>query len=200
VAEGDLDLDASMDAILTSRVTGAAAPPDELTVAAWERPGTALCLVVDRSGSMLGSRLATAAVIASTVVLSRPTDASVLAIAREALVVRPQGSSRSAEQVVDDLLVLRGHGVTDLSLALDAAAHQLARSDARRKVCLVLSDCRSTAGPEPTATARLFEELVLLPPKDDVADATALAEATGALLIPVAGPTDAPAVIRAALA
>jgi Mg-chelatase subunit ChlD len=200
VADGDLDLDASMDAILTSRATGAAAPPDELTVAAWERPGTALCLVVDRSGSMLGSRLATAAVIASTVVLSRPTDASVLAIAREALVVRPQGSSRSAEQVVDDLLVLRGHGVTDLSLALDAAAHQLARSDARRKVCLVLSDCRSTAGPEPTATARLFEELVLLPPKDDVADATALAEATGALLIPVAGPTDAPAVIRAALA
>ena len=141
-ADGELDLDASMEAVLNSRA--------------------------------LGLGLATAAVVASAIVLSRPADASVLAVAREALVLRSQGSDRSAEQVVGDLLVLRGHGVTDLSLALDAAAVQLARSNARRKVCVLLSDCRSTAGPPPAEAARRLDELAILVPADDSADAEAL--------------------------
>ena len=199
-ADGELDLDASMEAVLNSRALGLAPSPDELTVAAWERPGIALCLVVDRSGSMLGPRLATAAVVASAIVLSRPADASVLAVAREALVLRSQGSDRSAEQVVGDLLVLRGHGVTDLSLALDAAAVQLARSNARRKVCVLLSDCRSTAGPPPAEAARRLDELAILAPADDSADAEALGQSTGARLVPLDGPLDAAAAVQRALA
>ncbi len=199
-ADGELDLDASMEAVLTGRALGLAPAPDELIVAAWERPGTALCLVVDRSGSMLGPRLATAAVVASAIVLSRPADASVLAVAREALVLRSQGSDRSAEQVVGDLLVLRGHGVTDLALALGAAEAQLARSDARRKVCLLLSDCRSTAGPDPVDAARRLQELAILAPGDDQADAEALSRSTGARLIPLDGPLDAAGAVQRALA
>lgn len=198
--EGELDLDASMEAVLASRALGHAPSPDKLIVAAWERPGTALCLVVDRSGSMLGPRLATAAVVASAIVLSRPADASVLAVAREALVLRSQGSERTAEEIVGDLLVLRGHGVTDLSLALEAAEAQLARSDARRKVCLLLSDCRSTAGPDPVDAARRFDELAILAPTDDQADAESLSRQTGARLIPLDGPLGAAEAVQRALA
>ena len=36
--------------------TGSAPDPEELRVRGWSRPGTALCLVVDRSGSMGGER------------------------------------------------------------------------------------------------------------------------------------------------
>lgn len=198
-AEGDVDLDASLDAIVHARGVGVGVDTDELVVTAWERPGTALALVVDRSGSMLGPRLATAAVVAAAVVLSRPDDASVLAVAKEALVLRAQGAERPAEQVIDDLMVLRGHGVTDLSLALEAAARQLARSDARRKVCLLMSDCRFTAGEDPTAAARQLEELAILAPADDRLDAEALSGSSGARLVFLEGPLDAPAAIQQAL-
>ncbi|MEZ5383427.1 MAG: VWA domain-containing protein [Microthrixaceae bacterium] len=199
LASGDIDLEASLDAVLAGRATGSPPSVDELVVAAWERPGTALSLVVDRSGSMLGPRLATAAVTAAAVMLSRPHDASVLAVAQEALVLRAQGSARAAEAVVGDLLILRGHGVTDLSLGLAAAQQQLDRSDARRKVCILLSDCRATAGPPPERAARNLEELAIVAPADDLADAEALSAATGARLVPLASPLEAPAAIQLAL-
>ena len=65
----DLDLDASLDAIVDARRAGANARTEDLVGRGWERPGTAVCLLVDRSGSMQGDRLATAAVTAAAVTL-----------------------------------------------------------------------------------------------------------------------------------
>ena len=48
---GDIDIDASLDALNELRATGVI-DADELRVRGWLRPGTALSLVVDRSGSM----------------------------------------------------------------------------------------------------------------------------------------------------
>ena len=53
---GDLDVDASLDALADARGRGAPPDPDELRVRGWSQPGTALCLLVDRSGSMGGRR------------------------------------------------------------------------------------------------------------------------------------------------
>ncbi|MEP6154447.1 MAG: hypothetical protein ABJ385_21385, partial [Ilumatobacter sp.] len=47
---GDLDVDASLDAIVTARASASAVDPDDLRVTAWAKPGTAICLLVDRSG------------------------------------------------------------------------------------------------------------------------------------------------------
>ena len=58
---GDLDVDASLDAVVSARVAGTAVDPDDLRIRAWSKPGTAICLLVDRSGSMGGEPLATAA-------------------------------------------------------------------------------------------------------------------------------------------
>ena len=60
-AGGELDLERSLDTIAVSRGTGHAPPLDELSARDWSRPDLAICLLVDRSGSMGGTRLATAA-------------------------------------------------------------------------------------------------------------------------------------------
>ena len=78
-AEGDLDLDASLEPLQLARAGGTAPPLDELRVSTWGRPSTALCLVVDRSGSMNGERLATAALAAAASSWRAGEDYSVVA-------------------------------------------------------------------------------------------------------------------------
>ena len=125
---GDLDLDASIESLQLSSATGVAPRPDELSVRTWARPETALCLVVDRSGSMTGDRLAAAAVAAAAVAERAPDDFSVLAFSDKVLVLKGQDQRRSVDEIVDDVFRLRGHGPTDLALALRVAADQLATS------------------------------------------------------------------------
>jgi hypothetical protein len=84
---------------------------------------------------------------------------------------------------------LRGVGVTDVGLALRTAGAQLARSSAARRLTILLSDCRPTAGGDPTADAQALDELAILAPEGDSHDARALAEAVGARWATVGGPT-----------
>ncbi len=189
-AEGDLDLEASLDAILYATATGRRTALDELRVRTWRRPSTALALVVDRSGSMNGHRLATAAVVAAAMSWRAPADWSVLAFGDRILAVKSQDRHRPAGEVVDDVLRLRGHGTTDLAGALAGAAGQLGRSNAKRRVTILLSDCRATAGADARPVARRLDELCILAPADDADDARDFAAAVGAKLATIAGPAD----------
>lgn len=186
---GDLDLDASLDAVVAARMGGTSPDPDSIVVADWERPDTAVCLLVDRSGSMHGERLAAAALAAATVVLRAPQHCSVVAFAEDAIVLRPQGGDRGAQDVVTDLLRLRGFGVTDVGLALRTAASQLSRSAAGRRLTVLLSDCRATTGGEFVDDAAGLDELVVLAPEGDSDDAERFADALGARWAAVGGPT-----------
>lgn len=188
-ATGDLDLDASLDELVGARRAGRPADPGALVVSSWQRPDTAICLLVDRSGSMHGARLATAALAAATVSLRAPGNASVVAFAHDAVVVASQGESRDPDAIVSDLLRLRGVGVTDLGLALRVAADQLGRSDAARRLTVLLSDCRATAGGDPIEFTAALDELVVLAPEGDADDAAAFAAAAGARWTTVGGPT-----------
>lgn len=196
----DLDLDRSLDALLAARGRGEMPDLGELRAQEWGRPDLALCLVVDRSGSMGGERLATAAIAAAACVLRAPTDVSVLAFSDRVLVVAAQGSDRPVDAVVDDLLCLRGHGPTDLALALRAARRQLDRSDARRRVTVLLSDGRPTLGGDPAGDAAALDELVIVAPADDHDDARALAEAAGGRWLTLTGPSAVPRVMTDAFA
>ena len=187
---GDLDLDASMEALAIARAGGSPPDPDELRVRGWVKPGTALCLMVDRSGSMSGRPLATAAVAASAVAFRAPADHSVLAFASDVIVTKSQETPRPPEQIVNDLLVLRGHGTTDLALALRAAHAQLDRSRAGRRIAVLLSDCRATVQGDVTEAAARFDELWVVAPEGDSAEAEELAASVGARLVTVAGPSD----------
>jgi hypothetical protein len=64
-AEGDLDIDASIESLQHAIATATAPRLDELRLRGWKRPATAICLLVDRSGSMHGARLVTACVTAA---------------------------------------------------------------------------------------------------------------------------------------
>lgn len=191
----DLDLDASLDALVPTLSGAAPVAADELVGAVWARRRTAVCLLVDRSGSMRGSRLATAALAAAAVALRAPDDHSVLAFGRDVVVVKGQHEARATHAVVDDLLALRGHGTTDLALALRAARRQLATSSAARKITVVLSDCRVTKGEDPLDQARQLEEIYVVGPAEDLEIARAFARSTGGRCRGLRGPSGVPAAL-----
>lgn len=184
---GDLDVDASMEAIVEGRAGGIDA--SRLRLRGWVKPGTALCLLVDRSGSMGGKPLATAAVAAAAVASRSPEDYSVLAFGKDVVVAKGQTTPKPSDLVVNEVLSLRGWGTTDLAGALRIAADQLARSRAGRKVTVVLSDCRATVDGDPVAAAAALDEVVVIAPESDDEEARAFAAKVGARLTTVAGPS-----------
>jgi Mg-chelatase subunit ChlD len=120
-------------------------------------------------------------------------DWSVLAFADRVIAVKSQDDARSSLGVVDDLLRLRGQGTTDLAGALIAAARQLDRSRAKRRVTILMSDCRATTGADALPAARRLDELCIMAPADDADDAETFARQVGATLATVEEPSDIPA-------
>lgn len=194
----DVDLDASVDAVI-GIASGIPVDRDELRVREWSKPTTALCLVVDRSGSMGGEPLATAALAAAAVASREPDDYSVVMFSNESVVVKSQDANRESADVVDRVLSLRGFGTTDLAGALRAARQQLGRSHATHKVVVLLSDCRATNTDEAAAAAAGFDDLLVIAPATDVDEARAFAESVGARFATVSGPSDVPAAFAALL-
>lgn len=196
---GEIDLESSLEPIAIALGTGTAVDPVDLVVRDWAKPGTGLCLLIDRSGSMTGRPLATAAVAAAAVATRAGTDYSVVAFAADAIVAKSQDATKPTESVVNDLLTLRGFGTTDLALALQTAGRQLERSTAGRRIAVLLSDCRATVPGDAHRMASALEELVILAPEGDSAEAEAFAAATGARLATVSGPMDIPAALERVL-
>lgn len=196
---GDIDLDASLPAITEARAAHHAVDPEGLKVRSWVRPGTAIALLVDRSGSMGGKPLATSAMAAAAVAWRSPADYSVIAFGKDVVVAKGQDSSKSGEMVVNDVLALRGFGTTDLAGALRVAGEQLGRSRAGRRITVVLSDCRATVEGDVEAAARSLDEVVIIAPADDDAEARVLAASIGARLATVDGPSDVPSALQTVL-
>ncbi len=194
---GDLDIDASLEAIMEGR--GGAIDAERLRVRGWVQPTTALCLLVDRSGSMGGKPLATAALAAAAVANRSPSDYSVLAFGKNVVVAKGQLTPKPSELVVNDVLSLRGFGTTDLAGALRVAGAQLERSRAGRKVTVLLSDCRSTVDGDPVAAAGALTELVVVAPESDSDEARAFAHQVGARCITISGPSQVAAALTQAL-
>ena len=196
--EGDIDIDASTDAF-EGGGPRRRVKVEELVARTWSKRDTALCLVVDRSGSMGGKPLATSALAAAAVALREPDDYSVLAFGRDVIVAKSQDVRRPGADVVNSVLTLRGFGTTDLAGALRAAAEQLSRSRAARKVVVLLSDCRATETGDVDAAARAVDELCIVAPEGDDAEARVLAASVGARIATVAEPTDVPSALSEVL-
>lgn len=189
---GDLDIDASLDALA---VRHAGLDPAALRVRGWVRPETAWCLVIDRSGSMSGAPLATNAIAAAAVALRSPHEYSVVAFAGDVSVVKPHLATVDADEVVADVLRLRGSGTTDVAAALREAAVQLAGSRAGRRITVLLSDCRANVPGDAVVAAAALDELLVIAPEGDSAEAEAFAARTGARVVTVDGPSRIPAAL-----
>jgi Mg-chelatase subunit ChlD len=187
---GDLDVDASLEAIAESHSGRRAIDATRLRVRGWVKPGTALCLMVDRSGSMGGKPLATSAVAAAAVAWRAPEDYSVLAFGKDIVVTKSQDAPKDSGQVVNDVLTLRGFGTTDVAGALHTAQQQLGRSRAGRRIAVLLSDCRATVEGDVVAAASALDELLIIAPEGDSEEAEQLAAKVGAKLARVGGPAD----------
>ena len=186
---GDLDLDASLDALAEARAGGGWPDADRLRVRGWRKPATALCLIVDRSGSMGGGPLATSALAAAAIAHRAPEDYSVLAFGQDVVVAKAQDHSKPSAQVVTDVLALRGFGTTDLAGALRVAGTQLQRSPAARRIAVLLSDCRATVPGDVVSVAKALDELCIVAPASDADEARVLAVSVGARLATVDGPS-----------
>ncbi len=164
-AEGDLDLERTLD-----RSSGGWPPSgEELVTRSWTAHRKAVCLLVDASGSMSGLAVALAAVAAAGVVLaggagSGRLETSVVAFSDDVRVLCPQGVSRPAEELVAELVGLRGHGMTDLAAALREASRQLAAAAADERIVVLLSDCLHTAGADPATALAGIDRLHVLCP------------------------------------
>ena len=95
------------------------------------------------------------------------SDCSVLAFARDTIVLQEQGRRRAIDGVIGDILSLRGKGVTDLGLALRGARRQLGRAGARERVAVLLSDALSTEGEDPLLAMRGLDRLHVLGTSDE---------------------------------
>ncbi|WP_340538526.1 vWA domain-containing protein [Nocardioides sp. GXZ039] len=183
---GDLELDASLDAVAGAYAEGRSPALDELSATTWQRPATALCLLIDRSGSMDGPRLATAAMAAAACALRAVESGGELAVVafdRRAEVVVPLAAPRGVHRVVERVLGLRGHGMTSLDAALRAARDQLAGARARRRITILLSDCRVTDDVDPVPVARGLDELLIIAPASDDEEAVTFARQAGARVV-----------------
>ncbi len=197
---GDLDLDRSMDAIVGARSEARMPSLDEMTAVDWARPDLALCLVIDQSGSMNGGRLTTAAVAGAACLTFAPQEHAVLAFAATPTLLKRMPEDVPATRTVERILALRGHGTTGLAGALREAQTQLAGARARRRVVLLLSDCRVTDEVDATPVARGIDELVILAPAEDDDEAQRLARDSGAQVAPIASVLDVPVALNRMLA
>jgi len=151
--DGDLDLDRTLER------SGGLRPrrPEDLAVRRWTAAERAVCLLVDRSGSMQGEAVAMAALAAAAVVIAGGDrcDCSVVAFSDRPIVLQSQGRRRPPDELVGELLTLRGLGTTDLERALGAAASQLERAASPDRLAVLMSDCLATAGADPLTAASL---------------------------------------------
>jgi len=178
--EGDLELDRTLER------TGGLRPRhgDDLVVRRWGASQRAICLLVDRSGSMKGEAVAMAGLAAAAVVIAggENSECSVVAFYDRPIVLQSQGQRRPPDDLVGDLLSLRGLGTTDLSRAFSAAASQLSRATTPDRLAVLMSDCLHTAGADPLASLRGIDRLHVLGTSldpDSLAAGRALARRAG---------------------
>jgi hypothetical protein len=195
----ELDIESALEEVLIARTLGLPLDVEDLRARSWQRRPTAVCLVVDTSGSMGADRLSAAAVATAALALRAPADFSVVAVSDKALILKAQGSTRPADAVVDDLFGLRSYGWTDLSLGLRAARAQLARSTATRKLTLLLTDGQANRGADPAVEAARLDTVHVIVPGAVNAACAEIARAGRGRVAVVTSLADTPGAINALL-
>lgn len=147
----DLDLDATLDRLAESPHLKVG----DLRWRGWRRPGRAVILLIDASGSVTGRPLTTAVVTAAALAARTGSDdeLSVVAFWSQAVVLRPVRDPAPPAAVIDRMLALRGGDTTDLAGGLRAALAQAGLASALRRDVIVLTDGMANEGDDPLPIA-----------------------------------------------
>ncbi|MDR1382432.1 MAG: VWA domain-containing protein [Planctomycetaceae bacterium] len=113
-----------------------------------EKPSLAICLVIDRSGSMGGQKMEMAKDAAkSAVELLTPRDyASVIAFDSVSYVVAPMQSAASVSSITSQISTIEAGGGTSIYPGMVDAYDQLTRASAKLKHVILLTDGYSESG------------------------------------------------------
>jgi Mg-chelatase subunit ChlD len=204
----DLDVDATIEEIAVRMVAGRAPAGDDLRWRRWQRPGRAHILLIDASGSVTGTPLATALVTAAALAARlRPGDElAVVAFWSRAIVLRAITSGEPPLAILDALFDLRGGDTTDIAAGLRAGLAQAARAGVGQRDILLLTDGMATAGDDPLPVAAgagaegaAVHVLALSDEPESLAACHAIAGAGGGRLALLLAPSDAPLAVAAVL-
>jgi Mg-chelatase subunit ChlD len=171
----DIDLDRTIE-VLTERPV-----PEDTDIVVREpmRTRRDVVLVVDVSGSMKGEkvRIAAATVAAlSEEATARGDRLALVAFWSDAALLKPLDAHVPAGRLLDQLLRIPARGLTNVGFALAVAHAELARSPARHRAAVLLSDAVHNAGPDPRPLARRFPRLHVLLETDGEHDAPLAAD------------------------
>lgn len=201
----DLDLDATLDRLGEHPELRA----EDLRWRGWRRPGRAVVLLIDASGSVTGPPLTTAVVTAAALAARcGPQDElAVVAFWSRSIVLRHMREPSPPSKAVDRVLLLRGGDTTDLAGGLSAALSQMCMATAGRRDVIVLTDGMANEGGDPLSVASTapgmgaaLHVLALAPDEEALAACRALAGAGGGRLAVLRKPADAPSAVAEMLA
>ncbi len=200
----DLDLDATLEQLGETPQLRAG----DLRWRGWRRPGRAVVLLIDASGSVTGAPLTTALVTAAALAARcGPSDElAVVAFWSRSVVLRHMGEASPPSRAVDRVLTLRGGDTTDLAGGLTAALSQIALATAGRRDVIVLTDGMANEGGDPLSVASsaagvgaAVHVLALSPDEEALEACRALAAAGGGRLAVLQRAADAPAAVASIL-
>lgn len=155
----DIDLDRTIE-VLTERPV-----PEDTDIVVRERMRSrrAAVLIVDVSGSMRGEKVRIAAATVSALSADLADDQlALIAFWSDAALLKPLDAHMTGGKLLDQLLRIPARGLTNVHFALTVAHAELARSAARRRTAILLTDAVHNAGPDPRALARRYPELHVL--------------------------------------
>ena len=164
----DIDLDRTIEVLAERPV------PDDTDIVVRERMRSprAVVLVVDVSGSMRGEKVRIAAATVAALSADLVHDGlALVAFWSDAALLAPLAKPVPPARLLDQLMRIPARGLTNVGFGLSVARAELARSTARRRTAVLLTDAVHNAGPDPRETARRFDELHVLCETDGEHDA-----------------------------
>jgi len=127
-----------------------------------DQPSLALALVIDKSGSMSGSKieLAKSAANASVELLSKEDEIGVITFDGSYHWVVPLQARRDPRDITETILTIQAGGGTSIYPALEQAYQALSRSRARLKHVILMTDGQSNDGDYASLCSRMAQEKI----------------------------------------